>query len=154
LTVGNKKVWAGILVLALVVAGSGIAYARWGGSDSGAKKPLVILADVERRTLQDTVTLTGTLARQELRKVTAVSQGRVSAVYSKDGSRARAGDRLFAIDGRDAIAEPGSVRFFRPLGVGDRGDDVLQLKRILAAAGDNRGPVGCRARRNAPGIPR
>jgi multidrug efflux pump subunit AcrA (membrane-fusion protein) len=141
LTVGNKKVWAGILVLALVVAGSGIAYARWGGSDSGAKKPLVILADVERRTLQDTVTLTGTLARQELRKVTAVSQGRVSAVYSKDGSRARAGDRLFAIDGRDAIAEPGSVRFFRPLGVGDRGDDVLQLKRILAAAGDNPGPM-------------
>ncbi|HTK15118.1 MAG TPA: Calx-beta domain-containing protein [Acidimicrobiia bacterium] len=138
---GNKKVWAGILVLALVVAGSGIAYARWGGSDSGAKKPLVILADVERRTLQDTVTLTGTLARQELRKVTAVSQGRVSAVYSKDGSRARAGDRLFAIDGRDAIAEPGSVRFFRPLGVGDRGDDVLQLKRILAAAGDNPGPM-------------
>ncbi|MDX6567338.1 MAG: hypothetical protein QOE10_3000, partial [Gaiellales bacterium] len=140
LTVGNKKVWAGIVVLALVVAGSGIAYAQWGGS-SGSKKPLVILADVERRTLQDTVTLTGTLARQELRKVTAVQQGRVSAVYSKDGSRARAGDKLFAIDGRDAIAEPGSVRFFRPLGVGDRGDDVLQLKRILAAAGDNPGAM-------------
>ncbi|MDQ1480188.1 MAG: hypothetical protein QOI44_1049 [Actinomycetota bacterium] len=139
--VGNKKVWAGILVLALVVAGAGAAYAQWGGSDSGAKKPLVILADVERRTLQDTVTLTGTLARQELRKVTAVQQGRVSAVYSKDGSRARAGDKLFAIDGRDAIAEPGSVRFFRPLGVGDRGDDVLQLKRILAAAGDNPGAM-------------
>src|SRR5689334_11583596 len=141
LMVGNKKVWAGILVLALVVAGAGVAYAQWGGSDSGKKKPLVILADVERRTLQDTVTLTGTLARQELRKVTAVSQGRVSAVYSKDGSRARAGDKLFAIDGRDAIAEPGSVRFFRPLGVGDRGDDVLQLKRILAAAGDNPGSM-------------
>jgi multidrug efflux pump subunit AcrA (membrane-fusion protein) len=139
--VGNKKVWAGILVLALVVAGAGVAYAQWGGSDSGKKKPLVILADVERRTLQDTVTLTGTLARQELRKVTAVSQGRISAVYSKDGSRARAGDKLFAIDGRDAIAEPGSVRFFRPLGVGDRGDDVLQLKRILAAAGDNPGSM-------------
>lgn len=139
--VASKKVWAGILVLALVVAGAGVGYAQWGGSDSGKKKDLIILADVERRTLQDTVTLTGTLARQELRKVTAVTQGRVSAVYSKDGSRARAGDRLFAIDGRDAIAEPGTVRFFRPLGVGDRGDDVLQLKRILAAAGDNPGAM-------------
>jgi len=139
--VGSKKVWAGILVLALVVAGAGVGYAEWGGSSSGKKKDLIILADVQRRTLQDTVTLTGTLARQELRKVTAVSQGRVSAVYSKDGSTARAGDRLFAIDGRDAIAEPGSVRFFRPLGVGDRGDDVLQLKRILAAAGDNPGAM-------------
>ena len=139
--VGSKKVWAGILILALVVAGAGGAYAQWGGGGSSKNKPLVILADVERRTLQDTVTLTGTLARQELRKVTSVAQGRVSAIYSKDGSRARAGDRLFAIDGRDAIAEPGSVRFFRPLAVGDRGDDVLQLKRILAAAGDNPGAM-------------
>jgi len=139
--VGSKKVWAGILILALVVAGGGVAYSQWGGSDSSKKKDLIILADVQRRTLQDTVTLTGTLARQELRKVTSVAQGRVSAVYSKDGSKARAGDRLFAIDGRDAIAEPGSVRFFRPLGVGDRGDDVLQLKRILAAAGDNPGAM-------------
>ena len=84
--VGNKKVWAGILILALVVAGAGVAYAQWGGSDSGKKKDLIILSDVERRTLQDTVTLTGTLARQELRKVTAVAQGRVSGVYAKDGS--------------------------------------------------------------------
>src|SRR6478752_10790857 len=141
LMVGNKKVWAGILILVLVVAGAGVGYAQWGGSDSGKKKDLIILSDVERRTLQDTVTLTGTLARQELRKVTAVTQGRMSAVYSKDGSRARSGQRLFAIDGRTAIAEPGAVRFFRPLDVGDRGDDVLQLKRILAAAGDNPGAM-------------
>ena len=139
--VGSKKVWAGILILALVVAGAGVGYAQLSDSDSGKKKDLIILADVERRTLQDTVTLTGTLARQELRKVTAIAQGRVSAVYSKDGSNARAGDRLFAIDGRDAIAEPGTVRFFRPLGVGDRGDDVLQLKRILAASGNNPGAM-------------
>ena len=65
----------------------------------------------------------------------------MSAVYAKDGSRAEAGDRLFALDGRDAIAEPGTVRFFRPLSVGDRGDDVLQLKQILAASGDNPGPM-------------
>jgi hypothetical protein len=141
LTVGNKKVLAGILVLALVVAGAGVGYAKWGGSDTAKKKDLIILADVQRRTLQDTVTVTGTLARRELRKVTAVAQGRVSAVYAKDGSNARAGSRLFAIDGRDAIAEPGSIRFFRPLAVGDRGDDVLQLKRILATAGDNPGPM-------------
>ena len=139
--VRNKKVLAGILVLALVVAGAGVGYAQWGGDSSSKKKDLIILADVQRRTLQDTVTLTGTLARKELRKVTSVAQGRVSAVYSKDGSIARSGNRLFAIDGRDAIAEPGTVRFFRPLGVGDRGDDVLQLKRILAAAGDNPGPM-------------
>ena len=46
--VGSKKVWAGILILALVVAGAGVAYAQWGGSDSGKKKDLIILSDVER----------------------------------------------------------------------------------------------------------
>ena len=133
---------AGIVILALVLAAGGIGYAkRNSGGGSTAKKDLVILSDVQRRTLQDTVTLQGTLARQELRKVTSVSAGRVSAVYADDGSRAKAGDRLFALDGRDAIAENGTVRFFRPLSVGDRGDDVLQLKRILAASGDNPGPL-------------
>jgi Calx-beta domain/Putative peptidoglycan binding domain len=141
LIVRNKKVWAGIVVLALVIAGAGFGYAKTGGSSSSTKKDLVILSDVQRRTLQDTVTLNGTLARKELRKVTTVAQGRISGVYSKDGSKAKAGERLFAIDGRNAIAEPGTVRFFRPLGVGDRGDDVLQLKRILAAAGHNPGTM-------------
>ena len=71
-----------------------------------------------------------------------MAQGRVSGgVREGRLDRAAPATRLFAIDGRDAIAEPGSVRFFRPLGVGDRGDDVLQLKRILAAAGDNPGPM-------------
>jgi multidrug efflux pump subunit AcrA (membrane-fusion protein) len=139
--VRNKKVVAGIVVLALVVVAAGVGYLTLGKSDSSKKKDLVILADVQRRTLQDTVTLSGTLAREELRKVTTVAAGRVSAVYAKDGERAKAGARLFGIDGRDAVAEPGSVRFFRSLGVGDRGDDVLQLKRILAAADDNPGTM-------------
>ena len=38
LMVGNKKVWAGILVLALVVAGAGVGYAQWGGGDSGEEE--------------------------------------------------------------------------------------------------------------------
>jgi multidrug efflux pump subunit AcrA (membrane-fusion protein) len=137
----RNKMVAGIVVLALVLAAGGIGYANRSSGGSSAKKDLVILSDVQRRTLQDTVTLQGTLARQELRKVTSVSAGRVSAVYADDGSKAKAGDRLFALDGRDAIAEDGTVRFFRPLSVGDRGDDVLQLKQILAASGDNPGPL-------------
>jgi len=137
----RNKVVAGIVILALVVAGAGIGYSKWHSGGSSKKKALVILSEVSRQTLQDTVTLTGTLARQELRKVTSVSQGRVSAVYAKDGSTAQANEKLFALDGRDAIAEPGDVRFFRPLTVGDRGDDVLQLKKILAAAGDSPGAM-------------
>ncbi len=137
-----RNKWVVGVVLAVVIAGAAVGYGKWNGnSGSSKKKDLIILSDVQRRTLQDTVTLNGTLARQELRKVTTVAQGRVSAVYAKDGSTGRVGMRLFALDGRDAIAEPGDVRFFRPLNVGDRGDDVLQLKRILASSGYNPGPM-------------
>ena len=137
----NTKVLAGIAATIGIVAGAGVGYAKTGNSSSSSKKDLIILDEVQRRTLQDSVTLTGTLARQEQRKVTTVAQGRVSAVYAKDGGTAKAGDRLFAIDGRDAIAEPGDESFFRPLTVGDRGDDVVQLKQILADAGDDPGPI-------------
>ena len=76
----NKKVLAAIAALALVVVAAGGGYAEWGGSSSSSEsKNLVILDNVQRRTLSDTVTLTGTLAREEQRKVTSVAQGRASA---------------------------------------------------------------------------
>ena len=70
-----------------------------------------------------------------------MAQGRASGIREATARPARAEHRLFALDGRDAIAEPGATRFFRPLDVGDRGDDVLQLKRILAASGYNPGAM-------------
>jgi len=136
----NTKILITIVAVVLVVGLSGAAYAQFGGSSS-KKKDLIILADVKRRTLQDKVTITGTLSREEQRKVTAVTTGRVSALYAKDGQPARAGESLFALDGRDAIAERGSISFFRTLTIGDRGDDVLQLKEILANEGFNPGPI-------------
>ena len=48
---------------------------------------------------------------------------------------------MFALNGRDAIAETGTVPFFRSLAPGDEGADVLQLKQILLAAGDDPGPM-------------
>ena len=147
----NKKVLIAVASLVVVVVGAGIGYAQMGGTSSASNKALVILANVQRRTLQDTVTLTGTLARKELRNITAVTQGRVTTVNATNGSTANAGDVLFALDGRDAIAEPGTVSFFRALGPGDVGDDVLQLKQILAAAGDNPGPwTPCSHNRRKP----
>ena len=110
----------------------------------------MILDNVQRRTLKDSVTLTGTLAREEQRKVTSVTQGRLSAMYAKDGQTSPADDRLFAIDGRDAITEPGDIEFFRPLTVGDQGDDVVQLKEILATSGFNPGFDGHALHRTDP----
>ena len=137
----NGKVLTAIAVTVVVVAAAATGYALSGNSSGSTQsKNLVILDNVQRRTLKDSVTLTGTLAREEQRKVTSVTQGRLSALYAKDGENSQVDARLFAIDGRDAITEPGDIPFFRPLTVGDQGDDVVQLKAILAASGFNPGP--------------
>ena len=139
----NKKVLAGIVVLVAGRRGRRHRLREVGAAAASSKKkdssssPTCSGARCRTRSRS-----TGTLAREEQRKVTTVTQGRVErGVREGRLDRAQAGERLFALDGRDAIAEPGTVRFFRPLDVGDRGDDVLQLKQILAAAGDNPGPM-------------
>ena len=47
---------------------------------------------------------------------------------------------MFALNGRDAIAEKGTVPFFRSLAPGDQGDDVVQLKQILPPPATTRVP--------------
>ncbi len=136
----TTKFVIGGVVAALVVAAVVVGVAGSGGSSSKSGD-VVILSRVERRTLQSTVALQGTLARKQLRNITAASQGLVSAVHSTDGSTTLAGQSMFALNGRAAVAETGTVAFFRSLAVGDEGADVLQLKQILAAAGDDPGPM-------------
>ena len=48
---------------------------------------------------------------------------------------------MFSLGGRDAIAETGVLPFFRTLAPGDQGEDVLELKQILAASGDYPGTM-------------
>ena len=96
---------------------------------------------MKRQTLQDKVTLSGTLGRVEQRKVNAPAEGRISRTYLDDGADVQPGQAILAIDGRDSVAEPGDFPFYRPLDVGAQGPDVKQLEQILAAAGYNPGPI-------------
>jgi multidrug efflux pump subunit AcrA (membrane-fusion protein) len=136
----RTKVIAGISAV-VIVAGGVAAATQIGGANATTSQEVIILNTVQRRTLESTVALNGTLARKALRNVTAATQGLVSAVYSTDDSTTQAGQAMFALNGRDAIAETGTVPFFRSLGPGDEGNDVLQLKQILQAAGDDPGPM-------------
>lgn len=130
------------LVLALVLGG-GVAVAVTASSSSGSgAHDLIVTANVARRTLEDKVTLSGTLSRLEQRQVVAAGAAQINVVHINDGDVVQAGQPMLAINGRDAVAEKGSFPFFRPLDVGDSGADVLQLNQILAAAGDNPGPIG------------
>src|SRR5262245_34823457 len=113
----SKKKWIGAsAAVALVVVGVVVFTSRDSGGESD--KDLIITAAVKRQTLQDKVTLSGTLGRVEQRKVNAASEGRISRTYLDDGADVAAGQAIIAIDGRDAIAEPGEFPFYRTLDVG------------------------------------
>jgi multidrug efflux pump subunit AcrA (membrane-fusion protein) len=137
----NQKIIAAVVVAVLVVTGVVIWATSSGSKSKSNSSAVVIYSRVQRRTLQNTVALTGTLARKQLRNITASTQGIVSAVHASNGSVGKAGQSLFALNGRPALAETGTVAFFRSLEVGDQGDDVTQLKKILTAAGDYPGPM-------------
>src|SRR6202023_2576490 len=94
------------------------------------------------QTLEDKVTLSGTLSRVQQRKIAATAAAQINVVHISDGAVVQAGQPMLAIDGRDAVAEKGTFPFFRPLDVGDSGSDVLQLNQILAGAGFSPGTVG------------
>ena len=136
----RKKIIA-VAALAVVVAGVVVGVTQAGGKSNPKSQEVIILNTVQRRTLQSTVALNGTLARKALRNITAGTQGLVSSVYSTDNSNTQAGQAMFALNGRNAIAETGTVPFFRSLAPGDEGADVVQLKQILLAAGDDPGPM-------------
>ena len=135
----QKTIGAVVLVVALVAA-SGIAYAVSSGGSTSSGNQVVVLGTVQKRTLQGTVALTGTLARKQLRNVTAATQALVSNVSAKAQAFTSAGQVMFALNGRAGIAENGNLPFFRSLVPGDSGADVLELKQILDAAGDYAGP--------------
>jgi Calx-beta domain/HlyD family secretion protein len=135
----NRKLVIGAIVVVAVVAG--IFLAMPAGSSSNPGSETAIFSKVATRDLQNTVAITGTLAHKSIRNVTAAGQGLVSSVTSTDGSVTRAGQTMFALNGRNAVAEQGSLPFFRSLAPGDQGADVLQLKQILTAAGDYPGPL-------------
>lgn len=134
----RRKIVIGVVAGCLVVAGVAAWSLSGGGTSSSA--PVIVVARVAPRTLQSTVQLNGTLARKSIRNVTAASEGLVTSVRASDGDRVRNGDVLFSLNGRQAVAEPGSLPFYRSLVPGDSGPDVVQLKAILAASGDYPGP--------------
>jgi multidrug efflux pump subunit AcrA (membrane-fusion protein) len=119
---------AAIVVLVIVWPSSGDS----NGDDDG---PTFVIAGVERRDLTEEITVRGVVRRDELIRITSPIEGQVSSVLVDDGDTIEAGDVIFALDGRAAVAVDGEFSFFRQLDVGSQGPDVAQLERILVDQG-------------------
>ena len=141
----QKKIFAGIGIgLVLVLLVGVFVWPGTGGNSNNAQRndgPTYVVAPVERRTLSDEITVRGEIRRDQLQRITANVDGQVSSVLVDDGDTINAGDILYAIDGRAAVAVDGEFSFFRRLDVGSDGPDVLQLETILSESGYDVGTV-------------
>lgn len=122
---------AGVAVLVT----SGIVIGRATSDDATAKQLLIVPRPVERRDLDDVVTINGEVRREEIQEINLPVDGKVSNLGVDDGDTVNAGDEIFALDGRSAVAVAGDFAFFRRLDVGSDGPDVAQLEQILQDGG-------------------
>lgn len=126
---------AGAAVAVVGLVGVGVAAGQMMSDDAESKELLIVPRAVERRDLDDVLTVSGTVRREEVQEINLPVDGKVSSLSVEDGDTIEVGDTLFALDGRTAVAVSGDFAFYRSLDVGSDGPDVTQLERILAAAG-------------------
>jgi len=101
------------------------------GGDGSSNNLLITPRAVERRDLSDVLTVSGEVRRDETKEINSAVDGKVSQISVEDGDTVEAGDGVFALDGRTAVAVPGDFSFYRELTVGSVGPDVKQLETIL-----------------------
>ncbi len=131
------------LVLGLAVL-AGVGYGIWLLTDDEevVDEQVIVIDEVGRATLQDTVVVRGSVVREDRFGIGAVSAQRVTAVAVDVDDVVAEGDLLVRLDGRPMLAVVGDTPYWRPL---DRsssdGPDIEMLERFLDDAGYDPGTV-------------
>src|ERR687893_151980 len=102
---GGKKRFL-LALVAVVVAGAG-AYWYWGGSASAAP---YMTARVERGSLRNTVTATGTLEAVTTVEVGSQASGTIAALYADFNSQVKKGQVIAQLDPAQSQAQVAQAR--------------------------------------------
>jgi peptidoglycan hydrolase-like protein with peptidoglycan-binding domain len=124
---------------AVVIVGGAVAglVLAWGSAtEEPAANPALppATAEVNRTTLVETKTVSGTLGYGDPIPIRAGGGGTLTWI-SPVGSRVQRGKPLFKVNERPVVALYGSLPLYRALREGAKGGDVRQLERNLAALG-------------------
>lgn len=123
------------MLAAIVAAGYGI-FRLTDDSNIEDEEQVIVIDEVGRATLQDTVVVRGTVGREDLFTVAAVSPQRVTGVSVEVDAEVAAGDELLRLDGRPMLAVEGTTPYWRPLQrLVEDGPDVEMLEQFLSDAG-------------------
>ncbi|MFE2291212.1 efflux RND transporter periplasmic adaptor subunit [Streptomyces sp. NPDC059452] len=133
----GRAVAAVAAVLAVTAGTIAVTQLGGGGTESAGAKNSALppaTAPVERGDLHDSAQADGTLGYDKQRKVNAGASGTLTWT-PRPGSTVKRNERLYEIDGRAVRLMYGSGPMYRTLKPGDKGRDVEQLERNLAALG-------------------
>ncbi|MFF0290220.1 peptidoglycan-binding protein [Streptomyces sp. NPDC005262] len=146
-----------VLSAAGVTAGQLIRSPAQAIADSAAPPPSTLTAQVEYRTLRDSVIVRGTVkAAQSVDVAPAVGGAGIGSpvvtkLPVKAGQELRPGQLLLEVSGRPVFVLKGKLPVYRDLKPGAEGDDVAQLQSSLAdlgysTSGDGNGYFGPRTK--------
>ncbi|MEH1129312.1 peptidoglycan-binding protein [Micromonospora sp. CPCC 206061] len=136
--------WAAVVVAALCLAVLGLSTLVRSpaqvAAETEAPERTVLTAVVERRLLEDTVVLRGTVVQTrpvEIRPAAVFDAERmvVTGVRVKAGQRLAAGAVVAEVSGRPVVVLPGAFPAYRDIRPGARGKDVAQLQAALRSLG-------------------
>ncbi|MYX15694.1 HlyD family efflux transporter periplasmic adaptor subunit [Streptomyces sp. SID8374] len=132
----GRAVAAVAAVLAVTAGTIAVTQLGGGGTESaGANTGLPpATAPVLRGDLRDSAQAEGTLGYDKQRKINAGAAGTLTWA-PRTGSTVKRNERLYEVDGRAVRLMYGAGPMYRTLKPGDKGRDVEQLERNLAALG-------------------
>lgn len=134
-----------LLILLALAAVAAVVYGVIYLTDDEAEDPaeqVIVIDEVGRTDLRDTVVLRGSVGRDDRFTVTAQAPQRVTGVTAAEDTEVVEGDELLRLDGRPMLAVAGEVPYWRSLQrrVTD-GPDVEMLEQFLDEAGFDPGTV-------------
>ena len=117
----------------IVVIGAGAA-ALSSGSDGATNAKTTGVANVEKRTISDRESFSGTLGYADSGSVMNQLSGTITWVRA-EGSTVQTGKVLYKVDNKSVYLMDGDTPAYRTMNQGDEGPDVKQLEQSLTKLG-------------------
>ncbi len=137
----KRILWLVLAVVVIIGIGYGISILTADEAEGPAEQTIVI-DEVGRATLQDTVIIRGQVGREARFDLVATAPQLVTSVEFEADDQIEPGDEILRLDGRPMLAVVGTTPYWRPLErfVSD-GPDVEMLEQFLDDAGYSPGTI-------------